>query len=95
MARKVAFCMDLFKAIQELLDEKQKLTDLITYLEAIRGPKPGAQFVPLRLRNRRGRKSMAPAERAEVSRRMKAYWDKRRKENASQTENGRASAASV
>jgi hypothetical protein len=74
--------MDLFKAIKELLDEKRKLNEAIAYLEAMTGARPsgeGESGPPKRPPGRRGRMSMEPAERAEVSRRMKEYWEKRRK----------------
>jgi hypothetical protein len=77
--------MDLFKTIRELLDEKQKLNEVIAYLEALSGAnlneKERAEQLK-RIPGRRGRKSMDPEERAEVSRRMKQYWDKRRKKAA-------------
>jgi hypothetical protein len=74
--------MDLFKAIRELLEEKQKLNEVIAYLETMTGVRPPGQIeptAPKRPPGRRGRMSMEPAERAEVSRRMKEYWEKRRK----------------
>jgi hypothetical protein len=63
--------MDVEKALRELHEEKRRLDGAIAALEA-------------RLRNgshahvRRGRKSMSPAERLEVSRRMSKYWEARR-----------------
>lgn len=80
--------MDLFEAIRELLDEKQKLNEVIAYLEALSASSPGEKSTPGPLRRsagRRGRKSMDQAERLEVSRRMKAYWDSRRKKGPSST----------
>ena len=66
--------MDLFKAIKELQEEKRRIERLIELLEEHAGePKPV---------RRRGRKSMSAAERAEVSRRMREYW-KRKKQQAS------------
>jgi hypothetical protein len=70
--------MDLYKAIQELYAEKEKLERVIASLEELQlsagggipqVPKPG---------KRRGRKSMSPEERLEVSERMKKYWAGRR-----------------
>ena len=69
--------MDLFKAIQDLYAEKEKLERVIASLEELQRtattlpglPKPG---------KRRGRKSMSSKERKEVSERMKKYWESRR-----------------
>ena len=71
--------MDLYKAIQDLYAEKEKLERVIASLEDLQRaagggippvPKPG---------KRRGRKSMSAGERQEVSARMKKYWASRRK----------------
>jgi len=70
--------MDLYKAIQELYGEKDRLERVIASLEELQrtaGPTPEP---PLPTK-RRGRKSMPAAERATVSERMKAYWAARRK----------------
>jgi hypothetical protein len=68
--------MDLFKAIQDLHAEKEKLERVIASLEELQcaaglriPPQPGAG-------KRRGRKSMGPEERQEVSERMKKHWAK-------------------
>ncbi|MCC6364764.1 MAG: hypothetical protein IT165_14685 [Bryobacterales bacterium] len=74
--------MDLFKAIRELYEEKQRIDEVIAHLEflsADRGASTGSSTVPLAVRHRRGRKSMGAEERLEVSRRMKDYWARRRK----------------
>jgi hypothetical protein len=70
--------MDLYKAIQELYGEKDRLERVIASLEELQRtagaapePSPGAK--------RRGRKSMPAGEREKVSERMKAYWAARRK----------------
>jgi len=70
--------MDLYKAIQDLYAEKEKLERVIASLEELQRnagldpelPKPG---------RRRGRKSMGAKERQDVSERMKKYWANRRK----------------
>jgi hypothetical protein len=70
--------MDLYKAIQDLYAEKEKLERVIASLEELQRsagelpslPKPG---------RRRGRKSMSARERQEVSDRMKKYWEGRRR----------------
>jgi len=71
--------MDLYKAIQDLYAEKEKLERVIASLEDLQRaagggvpPSPGSG-------KRRGRKSMGSDERQEVSERMKKYWAGRRK----------------
>jgi hypothetical protein len=69
--------MDLYKAIQDLYAEKEKLERVIDSLEELQkaaGPLP---IVP-KTAGRRGRKSMSSRERKEVSERMKKYWESRR-----------------
>ena len=71
--------MDLFKAIQELYAEKERLERVIASLEELQR---SAGVVPAvgKAAKRRGRKFMDPKERQEVSDRMKKYWAARRKE---------------
>ncbi len=71
--------MDLFKAIQELYAEKERLERVIASLEELQR---SAGAVPALTEGvkRRGRKFMDPKERQEVSDRMKKYWAARRKE---------------
>ena len=69
--------MDLYKAIQELYAEKEKLERVIASLEEIQ--RAGAAAPPAaKTGKRRGRKSMESKERREVSERMKRYWAGRR-----------------
>ena len=71
--------MDLYKAIQYLSVQKEKLEQIIASLEELqRSSAPGEDVAPSAA-NRRGRKSMNSAEREEVSKRMKRYWASRRK----------------
>jgi hypothetical protein len=70
--------MDLYKAIQDLYAEKEKLERVIASLEELQRTAGELPEVP-RLAKRRGRKSMNPQERQEVSARMKRYWESRRK----------------
>jgi DNA invertase Pin-like site-specific DNA recombinase len=70
--------MDLYRTIQDLYEEKEKLERVISSLEELQRTAALAG-APLPPANRRGRKSMAPEERREVSERMKRYWDARRK----------------
>ncbi len=69
--------MDLYKAIQELYAEKEKLERVIASLEELQRTAGG---VPVLAKSgkRRGRKSMSSKERREVSERMKKYWASRR-----------------
>jgi hypothetical protein len=68
--------MDLSDAISKLYAEKESLMRAIAALEALQhDAKIGSSAVA---RSRRGRKSMDPEERQEVSLRMKKYWASRR-----------------
>jgi hypothetical protein len=69
--------MDLDQTIRELYEEKEKLERVIASLEELQGTLMAGSGV--RERSRRGRKSMSPDERLEVSERMKTYWAKRRR----------------
>jgi hypothetical protein len=71
--------MDLYKAIQDLYAEKEKLERVIASLEELQRTAGSVPVIPKTTR-RRGRKSMSPAEREEVSERMKRYWAARRSE---------------
>ncbi len=69
--------MDLFKAIEELQEEKRRLDEVIARLELLSQARDtGADPAPAR---KRGRKSMSEEERAEVSARMKEFWAQKRK----------------
>ncbi|MBL8295900.1 MAG: hypothetical protein JNN08_28915 [Bryobacterales bacterium] len=67
--------MELNKYIRQLIEEKERLDAVIATLERLLSE--NAELAP---KSRRGRKHMSPAERREVSRRMKEYWESRRKE---------------
>jgi hypothetical protein len=71
--------MDLYKAIQDLYAEKEKLERVIASLEELQRTADAASL-PVKHGRRRGRKSMSDMERLEVSERMKKYWDTRRKD---------------
>ncbi len=65
--------MDINKTLRELHQEKRDLDAAIAALEArlhTRAVRP--------TQSRRGRKSMSPEEREQVSRRMSKYWEARR-----------------
>jgi hypothetical protein len=70
--------MDLYKAIQDLYAEKEKLERVIASLEELQRTSGTLPDLP-KPAKRRGRKSMSSKERQEVSERMKKYWDSRRK----------------
>jgi len=69
--------MDLYRIIGELVEERNRLQRIIESLEAMEGltDKPARTVTA-----GRGRKSMNPAARQEVSERMKQYWAKRREQ---------------
>ena len=73
--------MDLYKAIQSLYAEKEKLERVIASLEELQRTAAATATAP-KTGKRRGRKSMNAREREEVSERMKKYWAGRRKEGA-------------
>ncbi|HXN45523.1 MAG TPA: hypothetical protein VN893_02720 [Bryobacteraceae bacterium] len=68
--------MDLYKTIQILHTERERLTKLIAYLEHLKTSK--AEQSRRKPQSRRGRKRMSEAERREVSDRMKKYWAARK-----------------
>ncbi len=72
--------MDLYKAIQDLYAEKEKLERVIASLEELQRA-GGTGKVVAEPKKRRGRKSMSPKERREVSERMKSYWARRREQD--------------
>lgn len=72
--------MDLYKAIQDLYAEKEKLERVIASLEELQRAAGGGIPPQPSSGKRRGRKSMGAEERQEVSERMKKYWAKRRVE---------------
>ena len=71
--------MDLYKAIQQLYAERERLDRVISSLERLQKEAvatPSQAAAP----NRRGRKNMSAQERRQVSERMKQYWAGRRKQ---------------
>ena len=74
--------MDLYKAIQDLYAEKEKLERVIASLEELQRAAEAAEPVPASGGKRRGRKSMGSSERQQVSERMKKYWAGRKKKPA-------------
>ena len=65
--------MDLWNALKELNEERERLDKVIATLEALKSGND------LPAKSRRGRKSMPAGERRLVSERMKRYWEARRK----------------
>jgi len=80
--------MDLYKVIDRLIEERNRIDQVIRTLEGrSRGVFAGAgrkTTEATRPRSRRGRKSMDAAARQEVSERMKKYWARRRSDSAKQ-----------
>ena len=70
--------MDLFKLIQDLNAEKERLERVIASLEDLQRA-AGLDIPPApQGGKRRGRGSMGPEEKQQVSARMKKYWASRR-----------------
>jgi hypothetical protein len=69
--------MDLYKAIQDLYTEKEKLERVIASLEELQRSAVAVPLLPKPVQ-RRGRKSMNSQERRDVSERMRKYWAGRR-----------------
>lgn len=67
--------MDLQKAIRDLYEEKERIDGVIASLEQYLRTNGNVEA-----KRKRGRKSMGPAERQEVSARMRSYWAARRTE---------------
>lgn len=86
--------MDLYKAIQDLYAEKEKLELVITSLEELQRTSGTMPALSRPGSGRRGRKSMSPSERQEVSQRMKRYWESRRKRAVDEETNADAAASS-
>ena len=78
--------MDLYKAIQDLYAEKEKLERVIASLEELQRTAGAVPALPPKPGKRRGRKSMSSEERQEVSDRMRKYWAGRRKYDPSEEE---------
>jgi hypothetical protein len=73
--------MDLYKAIQDLYAEKEKLERVIASLEELQRTAADGVPSPAKPGRRRGRKSMSSSERIEVSERMKKYWEDRKRQS--------------
>jgi hypothetical protein len=73
--------MDLYKAIQDLYAEKEKLERVIASLEELQRTGGAIPVLPKSVK-RRGRKSMNSQERQEVAERMRKYWASRRNHKA-------------
>lgn len=77
--------MDLYKAIQDLYAEKEKLERVIASLEELQRTAGAVPVLAPKPTKRRGRKSMSSSERQEVSERMRKYWAARRKDQVDAT----------
>jgi len=71
--------MEIDKLINEVRADIERLRRAIACLERLRDDTVDAQSRAPTPRDRRGRKSMGPEERKEVSARMKRYWESRRR----------------
>lgn len=71
--------MDLSKALEQLYAEKEKLEQSIVLLEGLLGTEREGP-PPIQANKRRGRRNMGLEERKQVSTRMRAYWETRRKQ---------------
>jgi len=71
--------MELYKALQHLYAEKEKLERVIASLEDLLRVPSSRPGTPPTVK-RKGRKAMDQVERQEVSKRMKQYWAGRRQQ---------------
>ena len=69
--------MDFLKTLRDLYARKETVERAIATLEEM--ARDRNQSLPASSASRRGRKSMGAEERQEVSKRMKRYWETRRK----------------
>ena len=69
--------MDLLGVINELIQQRERLDNAIAQLEALQDANGNRGMV---VRRKRGRSSMGEEERAQVSERMRRYWDNRRRQ---------------
>jgi hypothetical protein len=69
---------DLYKTIQDLYAEREKLQRVIASLVDLQRGSGGDVPLMPKIEKRRGRKSMSDEERQTVSVRMKSYWSGRR-----------------
>jgi len=76
--------MDIYQALRALHEEKKRLDHLIAVLEELQNA--GNHIQNPVIKKRRGRKSMSPEERRQVSERMKRYWAQRREKQQAQAE---------
>ena len=74
--------MDLDGILAELYARRQSIDRTIAEFEKLISPTNRPGFLKPKPKDHRGRKSMDPAERLEVSARMRRYWDSRRKAKA-------------
>jgi hypothetical protein len=76
--------LDLYKTIQDLYAEKEKLQRVIASLIDLQRAAGGNIPLTPESRERRGRKSMSDEERQTVSVRMRKYWSVRRQATLAQ-----------
>jgi hypothetical protein len=71
-----ATCMNLDKIIADLYRDKRRVESAIEVFTQLQASPPPIERI--KLKKKRGRKGMTPAERQEVSERMRSYWSQRR-----------------
>jgi hypothetical protein len=73
--------MDLSQILRDLVSEKDRLERVIALLQGIEGNPSNdrAEIASEKTRKGRGRKSMGPAERQQVSQRMQRYWESKKR----------------
>jgi hypothetical protein len=72
--------LDLKSVLKDLYAQRERLERVITSLESLQDGSVTGLLIPKK--SNRGRKSMGPEERREVSERMRRYWAARRKKKA-------------
>jgi hypothetical protein len=73
--------MDLIDMIEDLRREKERVERIIATLERLQSP----AVLATPEKKRRGRKSMSPEERRDVSERMRKYWADKHNERRHRT----------
>ncbi len=69
------YLMDVHEIIRQLYEERERVDHAIRSLEELLAKEASGDTA----RKRRGRKSMSQEERRQVSKRMRKYWEDRRK----------------
>jgi hypothetical protein len=70
--------VDINGILEQLYTRREKLRQVIAELEQLQHISGPLSIASVSVSKRRGRKSMGPEERQQVSKRIKQYWAKRR-----------------